>query len=443
MWKHLVLATSIITSLMATSHTAYARVTTSALQTEKPVEIYLSEVPGPQNIMEWNRTSRRLIGSSAAPRKDIKFSIPAKYVVRDQAGKIDIQKTFRNWNSSQNLSLAALNRLGPYETPIQHRGVNYYPFKEGQRVFYVNAEPLISQPRSGAVAFTIGQNGRAEVLHNGSPSPSYLLSVTSPEHIRALSAQNSKASTALDEGASPSRLPVIGSHSEEQGFIPSHGPDRKVKFGISRKLTPEELAIRNEELAKNRIHNGYTETSAPRPAVHSPGMSTAVDARSIDQDLVRISQSSSLRCNRTTNAAQCMVCNCLSEARGEPDAGQIAVGRVTLTRNARSGFPNGICSVVWQPHAFSWTKDSVQTFRAADGIQTCANNMRKALQLGIWQWDHFYAPNKINSPSWARRMAHRGTQQIGNHLFLNSGNSLAHNMSLARTQDTTPSQSIE
>lgn len=44
------------------------------------------------------------------------------------------------------------------------------------------------------------------------------------------------------------------------------------------------------------------------------------------------------------------------EAKGESDRGMIAVMQVTMNRVKSDKFPNTICSVVYSPNQYSWTK---------------------------------------------------------------------------------------
>jgi spore germination cell wall hydrolase CwlJ-like protein len=52
---------------------------------------------------------------------------------------------------------------------------------------------------------------------------------------------------------------------------------------------------------------------------------------------------------------ECLARNMYFEARGEPTAGQLAVGIVTINRVKARHYPDTICGVVNQPYQFSWT----------------------------------------------------------------------------------------
>lgn len=101
------------------------------------------------------------------------------------------------------------------------------------------------------------------------------------------------------------------------------------------------------------------------------------------------------------------------EARGEPYAGQVAVGAVILNRVKSSKFPNTISGVVYQSGAF----DAV-----ADGQvnMTPDSTAKKAAQDALNGWDPSYGAIYYFNPStatnkwiWSRPM----TVTIGKHRF--------------------------
>lgn len=49
----------------------------------------------------------------------------------------------------------------------------------------------------------------------------------------------------------------------------------------------------------------------------------------------------------------CLACNIYHEARGETDAGQIMVAKVTMNRVEHSH--KNVCEIVWADKQFSWT----------------------------------------------------------------------------------------
>ena len=101
------------------------------------------------------------------------------------------------------------------------------------------------------------------------------------------------------------------------------------------------------------------------------------------------------------------------EARGEPYAGQVAVGAVVLNRVKSSSFPNTIAGVIYQSGAFDAVSDG------QINLQPDAT-AKKAAQDALNGWDptygaiYYFNPNTAtNKWIWSRPM----TVTIGNHRF--------------------------
>ena len=62
-------------------------------------------------------------------------------------------------------------------------------------------------------------------------------------------------------------------------------------------------------------------------------------------------------CNFPKDELTCMACNIYFEARGEPDAGMVAVGKTVMTRAASPLYPKTLCGVVYERQGawqYSW-----------------------------------------------------------------------------------------
>ena len=101
------------------------------------------------------------------------------------------------------------------------------------------------------------------------------------------------------------------------------------------------------------------------------------------------------------------------EARGEPYAGQVAVGAVVLNRVKSSSFPNTISGVIYQSGAFDAVRDG-QINLSPD------STAKKAAQDALNGWDPSYGAIYYFNPStatnkwiWSRPM----TVTIGKHRF--------------------------
>ena len=127
--------------------------------------------------------------------------------------------------------------------------------------------------------------------------------------------------------------------------------------------------------------------------------------------------------------------HCLSlaiyhEARGEPQQGQNAVGRVILNRVASRYYPGTVCGVVFQNAA---RPNRCQFSFACDGKPDKAGNMRAwaaavamaerlmcqdacggvAISADLIRSTHYHAD--YVRPSWSRKLQRTG--QIGSHVF--------------------------
>lgn len=123
----------------------------------------------------------------------------------------------------------------------------------------------------------------------------------------------------------------------------------------------------------------------------------------------------------------CLSLNVYHEARGEPDAGQLAVAYVTLNRAQRKKMD--ICDVVVEPYQFSWTTGGV-VMRARGWtlmphrVPSDPRAWRKALEIAKLalsrntadptQGAVFYHAAYV-SPWWKTSMTEAAT--IGQHVF--------------------------
>ena len=101
------------------------------------------------------------------------------------------------------------------------------------------------------------------------------------------------------------------------------------------------------------------------------------------------------------------------EARGEPYAGQVAVGAVILNRVKSSKFPNTIAGVIYQSGAFDAVSDGQINL-------TPDSTAKKAAQDALNGWDPSYGAIYYFNPStatnkwiWSRPL----TVTIGKHRF--------------------------
>jgi N-acetylmuramoyl-L-alanine amidase len=102
-----------------------------------------------------------------------------------------------------------------------------------------------------------------------------------------------------------------------------------------------------------------------------------------------------------------------SEARGEPYAGQVAVGAVLMNRIGSSHFPDNIYDVVFQPGAFTAVDDGQYTLTPNKSAYLAAQDALRG-----WDPTHqsLYYFNPVTATSkwiWSRPQ----TITIGQHIF--------------------------
>ncbi len=114
----------------------------------------------------------------------------------------------------------------------------------------------------------------------------------------------------------------------------------------------------------------------------------------------------------STTELACLTENIYHEARGEPLAGQIMVGRVTINRKHSGKFPNTICGVVYQPKQFSWTLKKKQRKINKTEWDTAKYAAYSAL-VDNKRITVMYYHNLTVAPAWGRPYI----MKIGNHKF--------------------------
>ncbi len=107
------------------------------------------------------------------------------------------------------------------------------------------------------------------------------------------------------------------------------------------------------------------------------------------------------------------------ESKGEPLAGQLAVGRVIIARAQSSRFPSSYCGVVYQRSQFSFVRGG-----RMPAINTGSRAWQRAKKLAVIARDNawespaegalFFHANYV-SPRWKNKLTRLA--QIDNHIF--------------------------
>jgi spore germination cell wall hydrolase CwlJ-like protein len=123
----------------------------------------------------------------------------------------------------------------------------------------------------------------------------------------------------------------------------------------------------------------------------------------------------------------CLQQNIYFEARNQSTLGQVAVAWVTLNRVESDRYPDTICAVVWQDHAFSWTNDGKSDSPGNNELEQRAwQKAHEVTEQVLYQWitedqdptegaNHYHAT--YVSPFWADE--DRKTVTIDDHHFYN------------------------
>ena len=115
--------------------------------------------------------------------------------------------------------------------------------------------------------------------------------------------------------------------------------------------------------------------------------------------------------------SRCLALNVFFEARGESLAGKVGVAQVTLNRWQRKHRnKKSLCSVVFDPHQFSWTRSAWVTPTGSEWeqIKQIIQKVQQGLRIrGLENALYFHAKKK--NPSWSRELVL--LLQIGAHRY--------------------------
>lgn len=139
-----------------------------------------------------------------------------------------------------------------------------------------------------------------------------------------------------------------------------------------------------------------------------------------------------MSCANPQGSQACMVCNCFNEAGNQGYSGQVAVGKVVMTRVGLPGYPKSLCGVIKQPSQFSWLNKGSKRQSVPRG-HSCYKAAAEAMKFRGYFADHYYA-SYIRQPRWAKRM--KGVKTIGTHKFY-SAHAPTGNIQFAQAQADT------
>ena len=155
-----------------------------------------------------------------------------------------------------------------------------------------------------------------------------------------------------------------------------------------------------------------TEVVQPLPTSEAP--KSAADAGSLSELVADMPQTAAL-----SRELECLAGAIYFESRGEPLAGQLAVGQVIVNRAESGRFPSNYCGVVFQKSQFSFVRGGTMP-RIDRGSQAWkrASAIARIAHEGLWDskaGDALFFHAKYVNPSWSRTKIARAT--IDSHIF--------------------------
>lgn len=123
--------------------------------------------------------------------------------------------------------------------------------------------------------------------------------------------------------------------------------------------------------------------------------------------------SSSSNSNYSSSDYQLLARLISAESRGEPYAGQVAVGAVVLNRVEHPSFPNSISGVIYQKGAFSCIDDGQFNVAVADSAYSAARDALNGVDPSGGAIYYFNPKTATSSWIWSRPLI----TTIGRHRF--------------------------
>jgi len=145
----------------------------------------------------------------------------------------------------------------------------------------------------------------------------------------------------------------------------------------------------------------------------------AADARLADAGSLRELVAAMPEGASLSREMECLAGAIYFESRGEPLAGQLAVGQVIVNRSESGVFPSDYCGVVFQRSQFSFVRGgAMPRIDRGSAAWHRASAIARIAHEGLWDsqaGDALYFHARYVKPSWSRTKIARAT--IDSHIF--------------------------
>ena len=158
----------------------------------------------------------------------------------------------------------------------------------------------------------------------------------------------------------------------------------------------------------------FASTEVVQPLPESDEPNTSANAGSLRELVADMPNTAAL-----SSELECLAGAIYFESRGEPLAGQLAVGQVIVNRAESGRFPSNYCGVVFQKSQFSFVRGGAMP-RIDRGSQAWkrASAIARIAHEGLWDskaGDALFFHAKYVRPGWSRTKIARAT--IDSHIF--------------------------
>ncbi len=158
----------------------------------------------------------------------------------------------------------------------------------------------------------------------------------------------------------------------------------------------------------------YVSEPVVQPAPESGSAASAPAASSLSELVSAMPRDAAL-----SREMECLAGAIYFEARGEPLAGQLAVGQVVVNRSESGRYPDDYCGVVYQPSQFSFVRGGrMPSIDRSSIAWHRASAIARIAHQGLWDsqaGDSLYFHARYVRPSWSRTKIARAT--IDSHIF--------------------------